>query len=383
MKNIFFWSPCLNNKVGTYKSTINSAVSLAKYSNNFFSIKIINVCGEWDDKKEFFKKKNIDVLDIGLKYYKFLPKEGFVKSRFSYLIIILMSIFPLIRLLKKKNSDFFVAHLITSLPMILFYFFNYKSKLILRISGFPKLNFFRKKLWLILSKKIYYCTCPSIDLTRQLKSDKVFPSEKIFFLPDPIISIKEFISSIKLSNKINVEKPKNKFFISVGRLTKQKNFKYLINEFTKFCKSNNDYDLFIFGEGEEKNRLGNLINKNQMNNKIFLKGYSKDIFFFMKEAEAFVLSSLWEDPGFVIIEAALSNLSIISSNCKNGPSEFLLKGEAGILFENNKENELKKSLDNFASLKFNMRNKKILAKKNCINYTLFRHFLIFNKILNY
>ena len=27
--------------------------------------------------------------------------------------------------------------------------------------------------------------------------------------------------------------------------------------------------------------------------------------------------------------------------------------------------------------------KKILAKKNCINYTLFRHFLIFNKILNY
>ena len=92
---------------------------------------------------------------------------------------------------------------------------------------------------------------------------------------------------------------------------------------------------------KEKNRLESLINKNQMTNKIFLKGYSKDIFFFMKKAEAFVLSSLWEDPGFVIIEAALSNLSIISSNCKNGPLEFLLKGEAGILFENNKENELK------------------------------------------
>ena len=57
MKNIFFWSPCLSNKVGTYKSTINSAISLAKYSNNFFSIKIINVCGEWDNKKEFFEKK--------------------------------------------------------------------------------------------------------------------------------------------------------------------------------------------------------------------------------------------------------------------------------------------------------------------------------------
>ena len=52
-------------------------------------------------------------------------------------------------------------------------------------------------------------------------------------------------------------------------------------------------------------------------------GYSNNIFKFMKNAEALILSSLWEDPGFVLIEAAMSNLSIISSDCKNGPSEFL------------------------------------------------------------
>ena len=41
----------------------------------------------------------------------------------------------------------------------------------------------------------------------------------------------------------------------------------------------------------------------------------------MKNAKGFILSSLWEDPGFVLIEA-MCNLFIISSDCKNGPVEF-------------------------------------------------------------
>ena len=120
-----------------------------------------------------------------------------------------------------------------------------------------------------------------------------------------------------------------------------------------------------------------------MNEKIFLKGYSKNIFFFMKKAEVFILSSLWEDPGFVLIEAALCNLFIISSDCKNGPSEFLLNGNAGILFKSNKENELKKSLVDFVNQNSNLKEKMKLAKKNCHNYTLFRHFKLFNKLLSY
>ena len=33
-------------------------------------------------------------------------------------------------------------------------------------------------------------------------------------------------------------------------------------------------------------------------------GFSENIFSYMKKADAFILSSLWEDPGFVLIEAA-------------------------------------------------------------------------------
>ena len=61
--------------------------------------------------------------------------------------------------------------------------------------------------------------------------------------------------------------------------------------------------------------------------------------------------------GFVIVEAALSNLFIISSNCPNGPSEFLNYGKDGILFENNQKTRYIKVWLNITSLKkkLNMR----------------------------
>ena len=77
----------------------------------------------------------------------------------------------------------------------------------------------------------------------------------------------------------------------------------------------------------------------------------KNVYKYFSKGEVFILSSLWEEVGFVMVEAALSNLFIISSNCPNGPSEFLNNGKNGILYENNKLGELEKSLNLFCSLK--------------------------------
>ena len=103
MKTIYYWSPCLT-KVGTHKSTVNSAVSLAKYSRDLYSVKIINICGEWNNEKKFFQKNGIDVINLGFNYFNYLPKTGFIKTRISYFIIIIMSVLPLFFLIKKKNQ---------------------------------------------------------------------------------------------------------------------------------------------------------------------------------------------------------------------------------------------------------------------------------------
>ena len=378
MKKIYYWSPCLS-KVGTYTSTINSAISLSNYSRKKYQIKIINTCGEWNDSEALFEKNNVEVVHLGLNYFKYLPKTGYLGSRISYLVIFLTSMFPLIKLRRKDKPDFFVMHLITILPIFLAKYFYESTNFILRISGYPKLNFLRKFFWKYSSKFMFKITCPSNDLINQLGEKKVFRRDQLKFLSDPILDMKIFAK--KKWIPINEIDLKRKYFISVGRLTEQKNFEYLINEFKKFNNKNPDYDLLIFGEGELKSRLINIIEKNNLSENVFLMGFSKNIFKFMKNAEAFILASLWEDPGFVIIEAAMCNLFVISSNCKNGPSEFLNYGKGGILYESNKEGALEDALNKFL-LDKDKKNKILLSKKNCIRYTPYRHYNYFKKILN-
>lgn len=377
-KTIFYWSPCLN-KVGTVISTKNSAISIAKYKKNQFDVKLINACGEWDEYKNDLTKNGVDVIDFPIKYFKFLPKTGYFSSRFSYIIIFLLSFFPLLILLKKEKPDFIILHLITSLPLFLLLLFSFKTKFILRISGYPKLNMLRKKFWQKVSNKLYKITCPTEELLEQLNLMKIFPNEKTFFLQDAIINFDNFHPFKKINFK-DYGIVNKKIILGVGRLTVQKNFSYLINEFSKFLKIKDQYVLVILGKGEEKNNLIKLIKKKNLSNSVYLLGNVKNVYDFMRSSDVFVLSSLWEELGFVIAEAALNNLFIISSDCPNGPKEFLNYGKNGIIYNTNKENSLLNALVNFSDLK-NHKEKIINAKKNCSKYTKFNHHKSLIKII--
>ena len=104
-------------------------------------------------------------------------------------------------------------------------------------------------------------------------------------------------------------------------------------------------------------------------------GSKKNIHKYYSQSKLFILTSLWEDPGFVLIEAALNNLPIISSNCKNGPDEIIRGNEGGILFENNNIDHLRNKIIEYLNLSENkITQKKIISKKNIKKYSLFRHF---------
>lgn len=379
MKKVFYWSPCLT-KVGTVKSTINSAISLSKYSKDKFKVKIINSCGEWDDYKAKLKKNNIDIINFRFNFFRYLPKNGFIKSRISYLIIILFSFFPLLKLLKQEKPEFIIIHLITSLPMILNNLFKFNTKFILRISGMPKLNFIRKNFWKLISSRIFIVTCPSLELKSKLRNMNLFEESKLHFLPDAIIDINKFKIQSKEETHVLQKFEKKRIIFSAGRLTKQKNFTYLIDEFCLFSQTNKDFVLLILGDGEEKNALEKKIKEKNLDEKVFLIGHVKNVYKFFKKGEIFVLSSLWEEVGFVMVEAALSNLFVISSNCPNGPSEFLENGQNGILFQNNKFGELTKSLKKYLNIE-NKKKHKYEVKKSTMKYSRFRHFIELEKTL--
>ena len=136
--------------------------------------------------------------------------------------------------------------------------------------------------------------------------------------------------------------------------------------------------MLIIGEGEEKKNLQKQIESLNMSDRIFLLGYSKNTYTYMKNASLFILTSLWEEVGFVIVEAAINNLFVVSSDCPNGPKEFLNNGKAGILFKTNIKDELKNKLINFNENNFK---EKVQAKKNSMKYTKFRHYQKIKEIL--
>ena len=168
-KKIYYWGPFLD-KVGTVRAIYNSAEALNKYSNEYEGV-IINAAGEWDNINNLDGK--INIIKLGDNYYKKLPRYSFIKSRFSYILIFLKSFSLLKKLLQKDQPDYLIAHLIVSLPMVLFLLFSFKTKLCLRVSGKVKLNFFRKILWKISSKKINKIFCPTIETKNQLIRQKL------------------------------------------------------------------------------------------------------------------------------------------------------------------------------------------------------------------
>jgi len=381
MKTVYYWSPYLTN-VATINAVINSAISLKKYSKKYEPI-IINSCGEFDAYSEKLKKNKIKISNlITYNYHKFLPSKGFIQSRFSFLIIFLISFLPLLFLVKSKKPDYFIFHLVTSLPMIILNLVTSNTKFILRISGLPNYNKIRKLFWKNLGKKIYKITCPTLATINDLKMLKIFDEKKIFLLRDPIINIKK-ISKLK-NQKSEFNFNNNDYLIlSVGRLTKQKNFSFLIGCFDQILNLKKNAKLLIIGEGEEKNNLQKLIEQKNLSNKVFLLGFQENIYNYLKNANLFILSSLWEDPGWVLIEAAISDTLILSSNCKNGPSELIEKNNGGILFQNNSSKDLLKKFREINSLnEKEIFSKKLFVKKKTKKYTMFNHYLNLEKILN-
>lgn len=285
------------------------------------------------------------------------------------------------RYLQNKRPEFTIIHLITSLPLLYLIFFNIQTKVILRISGLPKIGIFRKLFWRLASKKIYLVTCPTKSTVNFIKSKKIFPKNKIKLLYDPFINLNEIRD--KLKEKINNINKNEKYIISIGRLTHQKNFSLLINAFEKISKNFKNLNLKIIGDGEQKNILNNMIIKKKLTNRIFLLGYKKNIYKYLKKAECFVLTSLWEDPGAVLIEAAALGKNIISSDCNNGPKEILDNGKNGYLFKNNNKRDLIKKFTMFKRTSLNNKNymSKRLKKKSKF-YTIKNHSRLLIKYLN-
>lgn len=134
-------------------------------------------------------------------------------------------------------------------------------------------------------------------------------------------------------------------FISMGRLSKEKNFELLIKSFNKVNKKFPHSRLTIVGDGQERQNLKNLITNLDLEPKISLLGMltrdqvKKELW----NSDMFVLSSNYEGWPMVFIEAFSAGLPIITTNV--GSAGYIaLNNQNSIVVNSNDQNEMEKAM---------------------------------------
>lgn len=288
--------------------------------------------------------------DVDKRNFFFLRKKNSYPEVYSFslrnLIYFLQELFYVRRFIKTFNP-----HVIVSVDL--------HCNLLTSIN---KLLFFREK-------KIILTTHNNLEATIDAKSSSVlsyFLRFSIHFLynrAESLVSISEelaediqkhfkinkHIYTIHYGNRIYSRNTKdrdkkNNIILSVGRLVEQKDFQTLLKAFKQTHHQLPKCELWIIGDGYQKNSLQAYVQKNGLIDCVKFLGWQQDIIPFLKKSKIFVLSSKREGFSYVLIEAMSQGIPVISADAPYGPSEILEKGKYGLLFKVGDGRRLKKHM---------------------------------------
>ena len=125
----------------------------------------------------------------------------------------------------------------------------------------------------------------------------------------------------------------NKRVIFVGRFDYQKRPVEMIRIWEKIYPLHPDWQLDIYGEGEQRQELENKARSLGMN--IVIHPPTEDIFECYRESSILVSTSLFEPFGLVIPEAMSCGLPVVAYDCPYGPADIINDGLDGYLIKDN------------------------------------------------
>ncbi|HHX00573.1 MAG TPA: glycosyltransferase [Acholeplasmataceae bacterium] len=152
------------------------------------------------------------------------------------------------------------------------------------------------------------------------------------------IDLKPFINAKKVGS---IPKAKDeKIIVCVARLEHRKRQKFLIDAFN-LVKHKVNAMLVLVGDGPLYNELKNYIKELDLESRVLLLGSRNDVPSILKEADLFILPSMEEGFGNVIIEAMAAKVCVIASKV-GGIPEIITHNENGLLFDVDNINLLSK-----------------------------------------
>jgi len=284
-------------------------------------------------------------------------KDGPKREELKRVKIFRTSLFSL-----KNLSYSSFLYIITALPFIFFKSLNLIKKeevnllhcqgflssflgyLLFKLTGVPYIatvqrlendkGFLRKLVY----KNAKICIAASLAIKRRFEEIGV---KNIKIIPNGI-NLKRFQN---LDRKMNRKKLglKDEFtIITVARLEKVKGIKYLIKALALL---NDKYKLLIIGNGSERKNLENLTEKLNLQDRVRFLGeiLKEEIPKYLSAADCFVLPSLSEGFGIVILEAMAVNIPVIATKI-GGVLDIIKDGETGVLVDPKNPEQISKAL---------------------------------------
>ena len=148
--------------------------------------------------------------------------------------------------------------------------------------------------------------------------------------PEKVLRLSEMTSDL-LNNEPFLSNS-DKVFITLGRLSVEKDHQKLIKAFVQVVKYQSKVKLLILGDGPLRNELSSLIKDLGLQGVVKLMGRVDNPFPILNKADCFVLSSNHEGQPMVLFEAMILKKPIISTDIVG--SRSAIEGRSGHLVEN-------------------------------------------------
>jgi len=167
--------------------------------------------------------------------------------------------------------------------------------------------------------------CVSKGLAKNIKSE--------FRLNKSPTVIYYGIKKVRESRPQPKDKLAKPILLSVGRFCEQKNFLTIIKAFAIISLKIPKSQLWLVGDGPQKQKLQNYVKKTKISGVKFL-GWQQNLERIYQKVSIFVFSSDWEGFGWVILEAMAYNLPVVATDTDFGPGEIIESNKYGILIKN-------------------------------------------------
>ena len=136
---------------------------------------------------------------------------------------------------------------------------------------------------------------------------------------------------LHLASLTNIELSRDTFiFGTIAELHQNKGLAYAIRAFAQVAPSNPHVFYFIIGDGEEREKLQILIKQLSLEGRVLLLGFLPDAATYLPVFDCFLLPSIKEGLPYVILEAGLASLPVVTTTI-GGIPEIIDDTKTGLL----------------------------------------------------